>query len=353
MNKRLLIKNIEGNTTEAERRSVMEWIAQNEENKIYYINLVNLIATQELTNTQNHHFSRADLLDRLNKVKSAVIEPKKNRNSKLYISIAVAASLLLLLSLVGNIYQYNNKSVVAEEYPINNNSKSEVINTFYTERGVKGKIILEDSTVVWLNSDSKITYPQHFASECRRIEFEGEGFFHVKENSEWPMIVTTAKGLKIKVLGTQFHIKSYNNDDEEQTTLFSGNVELTKEIKGKKGKESRRVIKMTPNETIIFDKNYVKSGAEKITLQSDTTKKVAWKRGELLFEETPLKEVVKMLERWHGAKIVVKESSIYQHNFTGSFASESLVQILELIRFTSSIDYSIEDNIVYLYKKEV
>ncbi len=350
MNKRLLIRNIRGETIESEREEVNEWIGKSEDNRSYYINLLNLFASQELSREGLQYFTKEEIKEKLSQIYS---NTNKKRVTKFYIITTVAASLLLMLSVLLNIYQFNNKEVATDLIAMSHPPKSKVINTFYTERGVKGKIVLEDSTVVWLNSDSRIVYPEHFSVKSREIMFEGEGFFHVKENSDWPMIVTTSKGMKIKVLGTKFHVKSYNNDDSEQATLFSGKIELEKEIMVRGGKSEQRTIEMIPNETVIFDKDFVRSGQEVISHNADTTKKIAWRRGELLFEETPMNEVIKMLERWHGAKIVVTDNSLMKHQYTGSFNSESLVQILELIKFTSPVDYIIENNIVYLKKRRI
>ncbi len=360
MNKRLLIKNIVGDTTEREKLEVSSWISAKKANESYYINLMNLVITQDLSRESREYFSKEELNEKLLEVKEKIwskarlkaeVPGYKQRifNNKFLLSAAVAASVLLMLSLMFNIYQFNSKEVVEVKSPLAMGDKTEVINTLYTERGVKGKIVLEDSTVVWLNSDSKLVYPEHFASDCREVRFEGEGFFEVKKNSEWPMVVTTEKGMSIKVLGTKFHLRSYNNDDTEQATLFTGKIQLAKLIKGKGGVMEKRTFDMIPNEVVVFNK----TGVQLISQNVDTTKKVAWKRGELLFEETPTTEVVKMLERWHGTKIIVKDSSVLNFRFTGSFNSESLVQILELIKFTSPVDYTIVDNVAYLKVRKI
>lgn len=349
MNKRLLIRNIVGAATESERKEVNEWISRNKQNESYYINLLNLIVSQDVSKEGRQYFSDQEIKEKLIEVNDKIRDKKRISPPRFYFASAVAAAILLLLSVLLNIYQFGSKEEPVKISSVEITPKTEVINTFYTERGVKGKILLEDSTVVWLNSDSKIVYPEHFASDSRQVKFEGEGFFEVAKNTERPMVITTAKGMTVKVLGTKFHIKSYNNDDSEQATLFTGKIQLAKEVKGQSGRLEQRTIEMIPNETVIFKRN----GVELISHNTDTTKKVAWKRGELLFEETPLSEVVKMLERWHGVVIVVSDNAVLRHKFTGSFNSESLVQILELLKYTSPIDYSIINNIVYLKMRKI
>lgn len=356
MNKKLLIKNIQGATTEDEQQEVIEWINRDEKNKSYYITLMNLIVSMDMMTEKHHIYSEKIIAQKLQDLKGQIFSKEnsdtftqpqtKDKKTKYFFYVAIAASLLLLVSLTLNLYQFKTKAPKPQISSVVEKPRQEVINTFYTEKGVKGKIILEDSTIVWLNSDSKIIYPQHFSSDSRNIKFEGEGFFEVAKNANWPMIITTAKGMTVKVLGTKFHIKSYNNDESEEATLFSGKIQLAKEVKDRGGKTELRTIEMIPNEIVIFNKNSVKL----ISHDVDTTKKVAWKRGELLFEDTPMSEVIKMLERWHGAKIIVMDNSVLKHRYTASFDSESLVQILELLKFTSPVDYNynIVNNTVYL-----
>jgi len=371
MNKKLLIKNIQGATTEEEQLEVMKWISRDERNKSYYITLMNLIVSMDMVTEKHHIYSEKDVADKLQDLKAKISAkenssmhpaenqkekennekhitqlPIKDKKTKYFLYTAIAASILLVISVTINLYQFQAKTSEPQIAAVVEKPRQEVINTFYTEKGVKGKIKLEDSTIVWLNSDSKIIYPEHFSNDSRQIKFEGEGFFEVAKNANWPMVITTTKGMTVRVLGTKFHIKSYNNDDSEEATLFSGKIQLAKEVKGEEGKTEQRTIEMLPNEIVIFNKNSVKL----ISHDVDTTKKVAWKRGELLFEDTPMSEVIKMLERWHGAKIIVMDNSVLKHRYNASFDSESLVQILELLKFTSPVDYNynIVNNTVYL-----
>jgi len=193
MNKRLLIKHIVGKATERERKEVTEWISSSKLNESYYINLMNLIVSQDMSKDAQHLFSEEEIKERLldvkEKIRSKSKEDFRGKVSQLppkikigrYYFAAVAAAAILLLSVLLNIYQFqfNTKEEKVSTSFLTTTPKTEVINTFYTERGVKGKIVLEDSTVVWLNSDSKIIFPEHFSSDSRQIRFEGAGFFEV------------------------------------------------------------------------------------------------------------------------------------------------------------------------------
>ncbi|MEF9931827.1 MAG: DUF4974 domain-containing protein [Bacteroidales bacterium] len=346
MNKNLLIRHINGETTLQESESVILWINKSADNETYYINLMNLIV---LENVSREHPLGVGMSNELKEDSLKRIQNKiDNKQHKPVINIwklaSYAAIALLFISIAFNLYQFGGKDkvLVINKIP----AVSNIINTYYTENGVKGKLMLPDSSFVWLNSGSKISYPKEFDSDKRRISFEGEGYFDVVKNPQWPMEVITPKGMRVEVLGTKFHIKSYDNDDEEQATLFSGIIDISK-TDGTKNVLNMKVLK--PRESLRF----TSKGAVVLTPRADTTKKIAWKRGELLFEQTPMQEVIKMLERWHGVEIIVKDPVVLSYKFTADFSSESIVQILELFRYTSPIDYTIEENKIYLKKRKI
>jgi ferric-dicitrate binding protein FerR (iron transport regulator) len=277
---------------------------------------------------------------------------RNSRRLKWLASFSACAVVLLCISVTLNCLQYfRNNQVqavsdnIAENHPVEVVSVAQNEQTFYTENGIKAKIMLPDSSVVWLNSGSSITYPQNFSGAERTVKFSGEGYFDIRKNEQEPMVVTTPRGMKVKVLGTKFHICSYDDDADEQATLFSGKINISRVV------DNEVVVKekeMRPLESVNF------SNANKAVLvaNSDTTKKIAWKNGELLFENTPMSDVVKKLERWHGADIIVKDFSILKYKFTARFRSESIVQILELLTFTAPVDFSIENNQVFLSERK-
>jgi len=205
----------------------------------------------------------------------------------------------------------------------------------YTDKGVKGKVVLPDGSTVWLNSDSKITYPDIFSKDKREVEISGEAYFEVTKDSARPMIVHTAKGFAIQVLGTTFSVKSYENDTESKAILYNGSIRLiTNSIKDK----SEVVFDMKPNDcaTITGD------GTTKLT-RIDKTNDIAWLKGEIVFEDTPMSEVLKVIERWYGKDFEVKDSSLYNYKLNATFKSESLIQILDIISLCTSVKYKIEE----------
>jgi len=339
MRKQQLIKFIEGKTSISEQKKVLSWIQKNDANNKYFLGLKNLWVISSLPYEESHrdefaHFRR----DNFN--------VDKNTKGKNFSFLTIAASLLLLVTIGLNIFQYDRSNLNTQKLEDNSSMlslKDRKVNTlsFYTNKGVKGVVTLPDSSVVWLNSDTRLTYPERFTGKFREVEISGEAYFEVRSNPDTAMIVSTNKGLKIEVLGTKFLIRSYADDNDAQATLFSGSIKLiSSSTRFSKG----YIKKLKPLESVIIDKDH----SIRVIHHADTLKSIAWKSGLLIFEETPIQQVLKELERWHGTEFIIQDKSILSCNITAQFNSESIVQIMEVIKFCSPIDYSIKGRQIYL-----
>lgn len=350
MNKLLLIKHIKGETSVDESQSVIDWIESSEANEKYYARLIDSFSSLDATFGDPECVADdAELEDKF----SAIVNKagiKSNNGAafpRLRRLIAYSAAAVLLISIGLNIYFVTRRTSIlrgkTEVY-----ANVPVMKRMYTEKGIKGSVTLPDSSVVMLNSDSWIEYPETFSGQSRNVKFSGEGYFLVTKHPDMPMEVVTAKGMKIVVLGTHFHIKSYKNDDNEQATLFSGKIQVFKEV-AHGNKKVNEYIAMLPHQTVSFnDTHVVKRG-----VVADTLKMIAWTRSQLLFDYTPLSEVAKMLERWHGVEVRITDRSILNYHITACFRAESIVQIMELLKFTTPIDYKIDGDIVYISRRTI
>ncbi len=346
MNKRLLLKHIQGRTDYEESMEVFRWIEKSPDNYAYYEKLVHQLSALTFSDTCEY-VGKEELEEKLRKVKGTGnnerIRRERRKPAKVFRYFPYAAVFLLFVSLAANFMQYNQRSrdMSAFRKALN---VTESDKYYYTENGVKGGVVLPDGTSVVLNSGSRLVYPEHFDLESRNVELVGEAYFDVVKDEDWPMIVTTSKGMKVEVRGTRFHIKSYENDDYEQTTLFSGKISVTKSDPVSGEVVFSRELK--PMESV----NIPDSSIDEISFMemADTARTVAWKRGELIFEKTPMDEAVKMLERWHGCHIEVSDTSLYSLRLNAYFTSESMIQIMELLKFSTPIDYEQKDQNTYV-----
>lgn len=200
--------------------------------------------------------------------------------------------------------------------------------------GVKGMVTLPDSTQIWLNGGSLVRLEDDFENR-RSIYIEGEGYFNVKADEGNPFYIKTSKDVTVKVTGTEFNLCCYNEQPDVRISLVKGSVEL---LKGEK-----TILKMSDNE-----KASIRGGEVESQEEGGLEESLAWTKGSLRFENTPMKEVLVKLEHWYGVDIVVEDIRIYNSSFTGDFRSESLVQVLELLEITSGVKYSINSNTVRL-----
>jgi ferric-dicitrate binding protein FerR (iron transport regulator) len=107
------------------------------------------------------------------------------------------------------------------------------------------------------------------------------------------------------------------------------------------------LTEMQPNKIMVLKKASVVSTSQ----VSEPNQNSQWKEGILDFNDTQMSEVIKMLERWHGVNFIVKDPQILNYRFTARFKSESIIQILDYIKMTTFIDYSVEGNTVTLKRR--
>lgn len=170
-------------------------------------------------------------------------------------------------------------------------------------RGGEFKIELEDGTEVWLNSASRLVYPEHFAQAERRVSVQGEAYFKVKHDAERPFLVET-DGQLVRVYGTEFNVRSYNEDKNVFTTLVEGKVSLAK-LSGNGGE-----LVLTPGHQSSFNKQ-----RENLTVRTvDTDVVTSWRQGRFVFEDQSLADIMQDLSRWY--------------NFSYTFADEELQSIV-------------------------
>lgn len=332
MEQDILIRVIRGEATLEENRLVLDWIKESDENLNYFSELKMLWT---ISSTPDELSDEEELIEFKNNI------PRKFSTSitghKFWVGFGIAVSAAIVIVSLGVLFGLINfKNSIPRDKNESANLSLSNQRSMYTDKGVKGKVVLPDGSIVWLNSDSKIIYPDNFAKDKREVEISGEAYFEVTKDTTRPMIVRTAKGFAIQVLGTTFSVKSYENDLESKTILYKGSIRL---ITNSKKDREEVVLNMKPNDCAII------TGDGTTTLsQIDKTNDIAWLKGEIVFENTPMSEVLKVIERWYGKNFDVKDSSLYNYKLNATFKSESLIQILDIISLCTSVNYKIEED---------
>jgi Fe2+-dicitrate sensor, membrane component len=226
MNKQLIIKYISGKTTKQENQEIENWIMQDEMHLKYYTQLKDIYILSQLPNTQANEKQML--------IAQKIIEPINK--SRIFRITYITAAAIILIGLIINILllttQHNHHNTLLPEHRIAlTNTPQHYLHTIYTNKGVKGDVTLPDGSTVKLNSDTKIIFPDKFIGSSREVYISGEAFFNVVPNPDTPMIVTVNKDLIIRVLGTQFNIRSYKNENNTRATLYSGKIDILQKMK--------------------------------------------------------------------------------------------------------------------------
>ena len=217
-----------------------------------------------------------------------------------------------------------------------NNKHSKSYSDFYTsvitENGQRSKVVLPDSSIVWLNSGTTLSYNYSLDDE-RSVILSGQGFFQVTRNESKPFVVQCGE-ISVKVLGTKFDVNAYPVNDKISVVLESGSVEL---------KHSQCLLDyvLKPGEKADYD---IDERSVKVN-EADIKKFTSWKDGKLIFKNDPMKLVIEELERWYNIRVEVKDQEVYNSIFTGTVINEGYLQIFKLIEYSCPVHCEIVNNL--------
>lgn len=171
--------------------------------------------------------------------------------------------------------------------------------TLTVPRGKMFKIILSDSTEVFMNADSRLVYPSRFTGKERSVFLEGEAYFHVAKDKERPFIVRT-HALQTRVLGTEFNVSSYK-DAPTQVTLIEGCVEVY-------DRQHERTARMQPGEqaSLQTDGHFA---VQKV----DVSSFVHWREGFFYYDNVSLLDIMKDLGRWYNVSVVFRNADAMEY----------------------------------------
>lgn len=226
--------------------------------------------------------------------------------------------------IVGEGIAYLDGSKVIDNERSENENAS---NSITTPKGGTYQITLPDGTHVWLNSASTLTYPLRFADDERVVELKGEAYFDVAGFPTLPFKVISERQT-VEVLGTQFNIKTYEDEQDVKTTLVKGAVRVVPKT------GHRSSFTLSPGQQSNL-------AGGKITVDNvDTSSYIAWKSGMFHFKQTPFGEMMRQIERWYDVDVEYS-SRIPQETFSGRMSRNvSLMTVLDLLK-VSGIRYRI------------
>ncbi len=202
-------------------------------------------------------------------------------------------------------------------------------------KGGQFYVQLSDGSQVWLNADSKLKYPVRFPKgQPREVELlYGEAYFDVSpsyDNSGDSFRVKN-QGQTIEVLGTEFNIKSYQEDSSYYTTLVEGSIAIGNGLVNKLLSEGQQAMMTRRSEQIEVR-------------EVDVDYEIAWKNGLFMFRQETLESMLGTLSRWYDVKVVFENQEMRQERFSGVLRrSQNIEYLLDILQKTGDVEFVIND----------
>jgi ferric-dicitrate binding protein FerR (iron transport regulator) len=313
-----IIRNIASNGEEY-AIEIRQWLDNSEDNKKIYQDLQDIWL---IRGSFPDHFL-PDRTKAWQKVRQKIHSPKRSFYLWRRVGQIAAAVIVVILSIWSGTKLDQRQQVT---------QFTEVI----SPAGQKTRIILPDSSIVLLNGRSQIRFSQNF-HDYRRVELKGEGYFEVRKDLSRQFVVGTSV-LDVKVFGTSFNVKAYEDDQKVEIGLKSGKVGIDR------GEEE--MVQLVPGQVATFDKKEHKLDL----VRMDINLVSAWTRDEMVFDEVPLEEIIKYMERWYGVEIRVAPELLDGELLTFKVKTESLNELLKLISLLKPIKYQIDGKQVVITK---
>ena len=379
---RLIYRRLLGQTTPAEEAELESWLAESEDNRRFYAETISSeTLSAELKARRAIDFRRpaADMTRRINEML---------RRRVVYMALRAAAVLIVLLGVaslwllnrqgsqadniapltaevvtplsIDNITAGTTRATITDEsghtmiltnkqsghdpassLPVETSAQSEQAAPrqlcLDVPRGGEFKVVLEDSTEVWLNAQSTLRYPETFTASERRVKVTGEAYFKVSHDPYRPFIVESDHQV-IRVYGTTFNVRSYSDESEIYTTLESGSISLTRT-----GGNAGELFLSRGHQAVLSRDN----GRVKLSVV-DPTVVSSWHTGRFVFEDQPLGRIMRDLSRWYNFDFEFASPELADRVFMGSterYADfRTTIQVLENcggIRFSVTPDNKI------------
>ena len=322
-----ILKLVTGNLSREEKKKVIADICDKRENKEAFKKLKISWAFLSSTRKLNDYEIESAYLN----IQDKISGKKRKLNTTLKIVLKYAAIIVFLISLT-TIY-YTNK----QQINLNDTQTELSYVSFITENGQRSKVVLPDSSIVWLNSGTTLSYPSNFSEHYRKVSIKGQAFFQVAHKENNPFSVQ-ANGLIVKVLGTKFDVDAYPGNDKIVVVLESGKVEL-----GYEDFESFNYC-MQPGEKATYN---IADNALSLNYV-DANIYSSWKDGKLIFRNESMKNVIEKLKRWYNINIEVTDQEVYNSIFSGTIQNESYEEAFRYIEIVCDVHCKLIHN----YEKE-
>lgn len=330
----IIIRSIQKIATAEELSILNKWLREGRENVAYYCQLEEIWNSRknlsEETIQNGWQILSGEIAARPQKRQPHIIPVTRRKigwiryAAAMFVGILIASAIWMRLS---NISEESRQDILVQ-------------NVVYNKTGVQS-IILPDHSEVWINEDTRITYPEKFMGKTRSVALEGKAYFDIRKHPETPFIVQIGNA-QIEVTGTEFFVESVL-EEQSYITLVSGSVNLN--YQNKEGEKLS--TSLIPGEQARINRLEGSVKVEKV----DINYYIAWKDGTYRFTDEPLERIVPLLAKHFDLDIQVSPS-LKNKRFTGRVTvGEDMENILQSIGKSYPIKYRITEKIIYIEER--
>lgn len=210
-------------------------------------------------------------------------------------------------------------------------------NRLTVPRGAEYKITLGDGTVVHLNAETELLFPDNLSELAERVvTLSGEAYFDVAHNDGQPFVVRCGD-VSLRVLGTSFNVSAYPDEPDYRATLASGSIEVLCD-------DHRQVL--APGQQAVVRDGELR--VEEVDVELYTT----WMHEGFRFKNGTMEEIMRRLCRWYPVDVEFAEEALKEWRFSGYIPRYADIgNVLELLTLTSNIRFEIRGDTVLISRK--
>lgn len=317
----LFVKQKANNISPEELNEIEAWTTANEENasKLHEFELV----FEETANQEDlPSFDAKDEWAELQTIIKIDNESKAAKTIRILPWIArIAAAVILVLGFTYIFYQYQDLT----------SEKLNLQTMVQTDESGQKEVELPDGSKVWLNRNSELLYPESFDGDTRTLYLKGEAFFEVTPDKNKPFIVHSGSS-KTTVLGTSFNLRAYGKEDEVKLTVVTGKVAFALA-------DDKEGVIVTPGDAAVLA-----NGTKLIShIKNEDLNFLSWKTKQLMFDDTPMDQLINSLERHYNIKIDVEYAETLNCRFTGDFQKTEIENAIKVITRATGTSYTINE----------
>ncbi len=247
------------------------------------------------------------------------LQTKRKEGIALFYKYAAVLVVAVLLGSVGYFLGFRNGMPAVFSEVIS--AKNQVLQEY----------VLPDGSTVALNANSKLRFPKEFRSDIREVTIEGEAFFDVKPNPEKPFVIN-AGNAQVKVLGTSFSVSAYPGNETVEVIVATGKVSVVNRIIEKQTEIGELLL-------VPGEKGTLFALSQKLEKSVNTDPNyLSWKTHDLIFDEVPLGEVIRCLEKTYRIRIDLAEPGLNDLLYEGHFDQKPADFVLDVIRLTFNLE---------------